>query len=153
MVIVLILTIMINLTIGISLYYFLKRRMIIFTDRFGFTSSYVSSSTSGLAISLGLVLLFQNHIEMIGVLNILIGIGFGWLYGSLLNSQSIIAGIYHGGISGMMGTMLGAIVLDPSICGLPESLLSGQNIIVVFALLSVCIQGLSALLLLFSFRA
>ncbi|MEW8970554.1 MAG: hypothetical protein AB2411_08005 [Mesobacillus sp.] len=143
----------INFIIGAWLYLKLRKSKLLFSDRFGYTASYFTSSIVGLVASLNLTLLFPAQFEIVGVLNILLGITIGYLYGSLLNEQSLIAGIYNGGISAIMGTMLGAVVRKPAICGLPENIISEQEMLVFFTLFSLCIQGIAALLLLFSFKA
>ena len=143
----------INFVIGAWLYYVLRKSRLLFSDRFGYTASYFASSTLGLVASLNLILLFPNHFEIVGVLNILLGITIGFLYGSMLNAQSLIAGIYNGGISAIMGTMLGLVVKKPAICGLPGTIASEQEMMIFFAIFSLCIQGISAILLLFSFKA
>lgn len=143
----------INLLIGAWLFYVLRKSRLLFSDRFGYTASSFASSTLGLVASLNLILLFPNQFEIVGVLNILLGITIGFFYGSMLNGQSLIAGIYNGGIGAIMGTMLGAVVKNPAICGLPETIVSEQEIIIIFTLISLGIQGISALLLLLSFKA
>lgn len=143
----------INFIIGAWLYYVLRKSRLLFSDRFGYTASNFASSTLALVASLNLILLFHSHFEIVGVLNILLGITIGFLYGSMLNAQSLIAGIYNGGISAIMGTMLGVVVKNPAICGLPGTIASEQEMIIFFALFSLCIQGISALLLIFSFKA
>lgn len=144
--------IIINFLIGAWLYFALRKSRLLFSDRFAYTASYFASSTLGLVASLNLILLFQNQFEIVVVLNILLGIIIGLLYGSMFNDQSLIAGIYNGGISSIMGTMLGAVIKKPSICGLPGTFASEQESIIFFALFSLCIQAISALLLLFSFK-
>ncbi|MBT2692520.1 hypothetical protein [Bacillus sp. ISL-55] len=143
----------INFLIGAWLYYVLHKSRLLFSDRFGYTASYFASSTLGLVASLNLTLLFPNHFEIVAVLNILLGITIGYLFGSMLNAQSLIAGIYNGGISAIMGTMLGLVVKNPAICGLPGTIATEQEMMIFFALFSLCIQGISAILLIFSFKA
>lgn len=143
----------INFIIGAWLYFKLRKSRLLFSDRFGYTASYFTSSIVGLVVSLNLTLLFPEQFEIVGVLNILLGITIGYFYGSLLNEQSLIAGIYNGGISAIMGTMLGAVVRKPAICGLPENIVSEHEMLIFFTLFSLCIQGIAALLLLFSFKA
>jgi hypothetical protein len=151
--IILISTTFINLTFGVWLYYVLNKSRVLYNDRFGFTATFSASSTLGLVAALNLFLLFPDHFEILGMINLLLGICIGRLFGSMLNAQSLIAGIYNGGIGGIMGTMAGAVIMNPAICGLPTTIFSEQQIIIFFALLSICIQGISALLLIFSFRA
>ncbi|WLR57005.1 hypothetical protein LC048_09110 [Mesobacillus subterraneus] len=143
----------INIFIGAWLYYVLRKSRLLFSDRFSYTASSFASSTLGLVTSINLVLLFPNHLEIVGVLNILLGITFGFSYGSMLNAQSLMAGIYNGGLSAIMGTMLGVIIKNPAICGLPGTIASEQEMVIFFALFSLCIQGISAILLIFSFKA
>jgi hypothetical protein len=151
--IVLISTTFINIVFGVWLYYVLSKSRVLYGDRFGFTVALTAGSTISLVASLNFFMLFPDYFEILGVINLLLGIGIGWLFGSMVKAQSMIAGIYNGGIGGIMGTMAGAVIQNPAICGLPETILTEQEIIMFFALLSICIQGISALLLLFSFRA
>jgi hypothetical protein len=143
----------INFLIGAWLYVVLRKSRLLFNDRFGYTASYFASSILALTASLNLMLIFPGYIEIVGALNILLGITIGFLFGSMLNTQSLIAGIYHGGINAIMGTMLGAVINTPAICGLPGTIASEQEMIIFFAFFSLCIQVLSALLLLFAFKA
>jgi hypothetical protein len=151
--IILIASTFINIAFGIWVYVVLGRSRFLFSERFAFISTYSSSSTLSLVAALNLLMLFPYQFEIIGILNLLIGIGIGWLFGSLVNAQTLIAGIYSAGIGSIMGTMVGAVVMNPAICGLPSNLFTEQEIIIFFALLSICIQGISAALLMFSFRA
>jgi hypothetical protein len=151
--IVLISTTFINIVFGVGLYYVLSKSRVLYGDRFGFTVALTAGSTISLVASLNFFMLFPDYFEILGVINLLLGIGIGWLFGSMVNAQSLIAGIYNGGIGGIMGTMAGAVIQNPAICGLPETILTEQETIIFFALLSICIQGISALLLLFSLRA
>ncbi|MEH7443793.1 hypothetical protein V7201_15880 [Bacillus sp. JJ1122] len=151
--IILISTTFVNVAFGVWLYFVLSKCKFLLNDRFGYISVKTSSSTLSLVASLNLFLLFPADFEITGLLNLLLGIGIGWLFGSLLNAQTLIAGIYNGGMGAIMGTMAGAVVMNPAICGLPSTILSEQEIIIFFALLSICIQGITAFMLLFSFRA
>lgn len=150
--IILIATTFINIAFGIWVYYALNQSKLLFSERFAFISTLSASSTISLVAAFNLFLLFPSDFEIIGILNLLIGIGIGSLFGSLVSVQTLLAGIYNGGMGSIMGTMLGAVVKNPAICGLPSSLLTEQEIIIFFALLSICIQGISAVLLKFSFR-
>jgi hypothetical protein len=150
--IILIATTFINIAFGIWVYFALNKSKFLFSERFAFISTLSASSTLSLVAAMNLFLLFPSDFEMIGILNLLLGIGIGWLFGSLVNVQTLIAGFYNAGIGSIMGTMVGAVVKNPAICGLPSSLFTEQEIIIFFALLSICIQGISAALLKFSFR-
>jgi hypothetical protein len=150
--IILISTTFINAAFGIWLYFVLNKSRILFSDRFAYISSLTASSTISLVAAINLFLLFPSHFEIIGVLNLLLGVGIGWGFGSMVNAQSLIAGIYNGGIGSIMGTMAGTVVMNPAICGLPSNIISEQEVIIFFTLLSICIQGISALLLVFSFK-
>ncbi|MEH7885771.1 hypothetical protein V7654_15835 [Bacillus sp. JJ1609] len=151
--IILISTTFINIVFGVWLYFVMSKSKLLLNDSSGYISVMTSSSTLSLVAALNLYLLFPADFEITGLLNLLLGIGIGWLFGSMVNAQTLIAGIYNGGIGSSMGTMAGAVVMNPAICGLPLTILSEQEIIIFFALLSICVQGISALLLLFSFRA
>lgn len=150
--ILLISTTFVNIVFAVLLYRVLNKSKVLYNDRFGYTVALTSSSTIGLVASLNLFLLFPDHIEILGVLNLLISVGVGWMFGSMVNAQSLIAGIYNGGIGGIMGTMAGAVITNPAICGLPTMTYSAPEIIIFFALLSIGLQGIASLLLLYSFR-
>jgi hypothetical protein len=123
------------------------------SDRFGFTIASTASIQTSLVLSLNFYLLFPENLSLIASFNIISSMMIGLLFGTLINIQSLIAGIYHGGVASVMGTMAGIVALDPTICGLPASLLNGQTMTVYFSVLSLLLQVFTTALLTFSLRA
>lgn len=85
-------------------------------------------------------------------MNLIIGVAVGVTIGSLLNSQTLIAGIYSGGTGAVMGTMIGAVSLDPSICSLPTQIYNQQELVLFFGLFGLFLHLLTTLLLLYAMK-
>ncbi|WP_456276899.1 hypothetical protein [Bacillus sp. AK128] len=99
-------------------YHILLQRKELFDERFGKTFTFASTGVSGFIVSMMLVFLFTgSHLVVVGA--ILLGCLMGALFGSLYRMQTVLLGIWNGGIGGLMGSMLGLVVLDPALCGLP----------------------------------
>ena len=141
-----------NSLIGFISFRFLNKSRLLFSDRFGFVVAFTGSATLGLVTALNLFLLFPANFVVMSVINMFIGITIGMAFGAMLNTQSFIAGFFQGGVGGIMGTMIGAVALDPSICGLPYSSLNEQNILVFFGILSFVLVMITFRILCFSLR-
>ncbi|WP_174732328.1 hypothetical protein [Mesobacillus harenae] len=135
------------------IYFSLGTKRYLFNERFAFSITLAASTYISLVTGLNLFLLFPNEFLFISTFNLFLGIGIGILFGSMVNMQSLIAGFYNGGIGGVMGSMIGAVALDPSLCGLPASLWTEQSMVLFMSLLSLVVQGLSSIILLFSMKA
>jgi len=152
MVFLLIFITFINITVTGWGYFSLYRQRYLFSERFGFTVTYLASTSCSFVLALNLFLLFPQHFEVVSTFTLFLGIAFGALFGSMVNMQSLIAGIFNGGVGGIMGSMLGAVALDPSLCGLPADIWAEQDMILFMSLLSLSIQLLSAVMLTLSNR-
>lgn len=141
-----------NCLIALCGYRVLFRSRYLFSDRFGFIVSITGGNIVSLVITNNLFYLFSNHFSIISFVNLLIGVVIGVTIGSLLNSQTLIAGIYSGGTGSVMGTMIGAVSLDPSICSLPSQIYNQQELILFFGLFGLCLHLLTTLLLLFALK-
>ena len=141
-----------NSFIGYVGFRFLNRSRLLFSDRFGFIVALTGSSILGIVTSLHLFLLFPTNLGMMSALNMTIGILIGMAFGSILNTQSLIAGFFNGGVAGMMGTMIGAVALNPAICGLPPSAFTEQSTLLVLGLFSFILLSLTFGLLCFALR-
>lgn len=78
---------------------------------------------------------------VICTVNLWIGIVIGTQFSSVAGRQSVLAGFFNGGVAAVMGTMVGTLAFDPTLCGLPASSLGFQNTgitIGVFGLLLLC---------------
>lgn len=135
------------------IYFSLVTKRYLFNERFAFSITLAASTHISFVVGLNFFLLFPNEFLLISTFNLFLGIGIGVLFGSMVNMQSLIAGFYNGGIGGVMGSMIGAVALDPGLCGLPANLWSEQSMVLFMSLLSVVVQGLSSVILLFSMKA
>ena len=141
-----------NCLIALFAYRVLFRYRYLFSDRFGFIVSITGGNIVSLVMTSNLFYLFSNHFTVISFVNLLIGVAIGVTIGSLLNSQTLIAGIYSGGTGAVMGTMIGAVSLDPSICSLPTQIYNQQELILFFGLFGLFLHLLTTLLLLFALK-
>ncbi|PGT87728.1 MULTISPECIES: hypothetical protein [Bacillaceae] len=148
-----VLTILItNCLISLFGYRILFRSRYLFSDRFGFIVSITGGNIVSLVITNNLFYLFSNHFIVISFMNLIIGVAVGVTIGSLLNSQTLIAGIYSGGTGAVMGTMIGAVSLDPSICSLPTQIYNQQELVLFFGLFGLFLHLLTTLLLLYAMK-
>lgn len=141
-----------NSLIGYFGFRFLNKSRLLFSDRFGFIVALTGSAILGTVTALNLFLLFPNNFGVMSVLNMLIGIVIGIAFGAILNTQSLIAGFFNGGVGGMMGTMIGAVALDPSICGLPPTTITEQSTLLFLGLFSFFLLSITFTLLCFALR-
>lgn len=148
----LLIVLIINSLIGFKSFRFLNKSRFLFSDRFGFVMAFTSSAILGLVIALNLFLLFPFNFVFVSVLNMFIGIAIGMIFGEMLNTQSFIAGFFQGGVGGIMGTMIGAVALDPSICGLPYSVVNEQQTILYLGILSFVLVSVTFKILCFSLK-
>ena len=152
MVLLLVIITFINMLVTGWTYVSLYRRRYLFSERFGFTVTYLASTSCSFVLALNLCLLFPKHFEVVSTFTLFLGIVIGAMFGSMVNMQSFIAGVFNGGVGGIMGSMLGAVALDPSLCGLPADLWAEQDMMLFMSLLSLSIQLLSASMLTLSKR-
>lgn len=105
------------LLIGVSV---VKRRM---KNDFGesFETAVILSGSGILSFSMATNAAFLLKAELMTTWMILLigGIVIGIGLGALFRETSLFVGGYHGMIGGLMGTMLSAIILNPSLCSLP----------------------------------
>lgn len=117
-----------NMTVGITLYIVMYRRRKVFQDRFAMSLSITLSAILSLILSMLLYLLFPIDIAYMSVITIACGAFIGISIGALHKFQTVLSGFFHGTMGAYMGTMLGAVILDPSICGLPYVAQVNQSI-------------------------
>lgn len=111
---------MINSLIGVVLYRFLnkKRKKLTQSRRMAMVSL---ASILSLNIGMNIYFLLPENLPVIYFLTVIIGGLIGAIYSSLATPQTRLSGFYHGVIGGIMGTMLGAIIQNPSLCSLPSA--------------------------------
>jgi hypothetical protein len=133
-------------------YKYLYRSRDLFSDRFGFLVSMIGSGTVSLVTSLQLFLLLPSNLDAISSMNMFIGMSVGLLFGAMVNTQSLIAGFFNGGTGGVMGTMIGAIAKEPSICSLPAGALSEQTVILFFGIFGFLLLSVTMFILCFALK-
>lgn len=139
------------LTISITFWSLFKARKL-FDDRFAKNATMATSSISSFVVCMTLVFLLGFSFT-IALIILIIGCIVGTSFGSLYKFQSVLLGYWNGWLGGLMGIMLGAVVLDPTLCSLP-----GQGVrdilenIYVFSIAGTSILMLSLWLVLFSLR-
>ena len=143
----------VNSFLVILLYFIMRRKRKLFSERFG--AVLAMSGTGIFSLNIGLVvhLLVKDEMSLLSVLSILIGGLIGFLFGSLVKFQSILTGFTHGVVGGIMGTMLAAVILNPSLCNLPSSyLLNISQNIMIFSVFGTILSVISMGLLCYSLR-
>ncbi|PLT33393.1 hypothetical protein [Bacillus sp. V5-8f] len=148
----LICVLIINSLISFLSYRYLNKSKYLFSDRFAFIVAVTASTIVSLVTSLNLFLLFPDYFFVISGVNLFIGTGVGAVFGAMVNAQSFIAGLFNGGVGGIMGTMMGAVAMDPSICSLPVAAVSDQTMILFFGFLSIILLPLTLSILCFALR-
>ncbi|MGM8363944.1 hypothetical protein ACLIBG_00550 [Virgibacillus sp. W0181] len=110
-----------SLIATIYCYFRFKRRKQLFDDRFATTISKTATLISTMVLSIHLTVLLPIELSTIFILNILLGISAGWVFGSLVKYHSVLAGFYNGLIGSSMGVMIGEVLKNPQICSIPIS--------------------------------
>ncbi|OMP67173.1 hypothetical protein BTO28_08355 [Domibacillus epiphyticus] len=106
--------------IGVHLVYRLfKKKHMLFDDRFTMTMCMTAAMIHSFSVALHLELVVASLNKFLFLCPILIGIWIGWKFGSILKNPARLTGIYNGSIGGLMGTMLGAVIQNPSLCSIP----------------------------------
>ena len=142
-----------NLLITMSIYIILFRKKKIFNDRFGMIMAMSLSGVMSLSIAMNIQFLVSLPSIILMMITVLTGGLIGILFGSLVKFQSLLAGYSHGVLGSVMGSMLGAVVLDPALCSLPVSYVDiiQQNKI-IFSLFSTCLVLSTSCLVYYSLR-
>lgn len=143
---------LINSAIALFTYRVLHRVRYLFSERFGFIVALTGSNIVALVVTTNLFSLFPNHPTIISCLNIVVGASVGLAFGSLISSQTLIAGVYSGVTGAIMGTMIGAIAKDPSICGIPSQIYTENEYLLFFGVFGIILHFITASLLYFALR-
>lgn len=127
--------------LGVYMYALLYRSRYRISDRLSFTVTLAAGQITSFVIAITLYLVFPIDFTVICTVNLWIGIVIGTQFSSVARKQLVLAGFFNGGVAAVMGTMVGAVTFDPTLCGLPESTLTLQNAgiaVGIFGLLLLC---------------
>lgn len=141
-----------NMLIGLFLFRAIYKRRKLIQDRFATIMAATSSSVLSLVVSMIIYFIIPADVAYVTFLTTAIGACIGIAFGSLVKFQSLLSGCFHGMIGGIMGTMLGAVVLDPSICGLPLTVSRIDQMMLSFSLFGTCIVFVTSFLVYYALR-
>lgn len=116
-----------NLISVIICYRILRKKRVLYDDRFAMTLTMTTTMVSTLVICLHVTVILPLQLTSLFFLNLLIGIMIGCLFGSLVKFHSILTGLYSGAVGSSMGVMMGEVLKDPALCKIP--LESGPDIL------------------------
>ncbi|MFD1735425.1 hypothetical protein ACFSCX_02510 [Bacillus salitolerans] len=137
---VLIVMLVINCLIGLTIFIIMSRKRKLFSDRFGMIMAMSCSGILSLVIAMILHFLLPVPLSFIIFFSALVGGAIGIFFGALVTFQSLLSGFTHGVIGSIMGTMLSAVVQNPSLCSLPPSyFMSLEQSMVTFSLFGTCL--------------
>jgi hypothetical protein len=125
----------------------------LFDSRFSMTITFVSTIVYVTFLSMITSFIFKGNFSTLSIYTGLVAIIIGISFGALGNFQSIITGVSSGIIASLMGGMVGAVILNPSLCSIPNqaNALIEKNML-IFSIFSVIILLLSTLFIRHSFK-
>lgn len=139
--------------VGRVLYLLMYKKRKLFTDRYGMIMAMCSSGIVSMNLAMLLQFLFPANPAHLAILSTSLGGAIGIVFGSLVKFQSLLAGFSQGALSGMMGSMLGAVVKNPSLCNLPASYLNSvDQTMMAFSLFGTLLLFTTAGMLYYSMR-
>lgn len=141
-----------NLLIGFCLFRAIYRRRKLIQDRFATVMTATSSSAISLTVSMVIYFLFPAEIAVVSSVTTANGACIGIAFGSLVKFQSLLSGCFHGMTGGIMGAILGAVVLDPSICALPLTTARLDQMMLLFSIFGTGIVLVTSFLVYYALR-
>ncbi|ARF16482.1 hypothetical protein [Sporosarcina ureae] len=100
-------------------YRVVRKKRLLFDDRFTKTICMAIASISSFATALYFELLLPEDQIATYLLPVFLGVFIGWQFGSLIKAPASLNGLYNGVIGGVMGMMLGAVLKNPALCNIP----------------------------------
>ncbi|OCA90510.1 hypothetical protein A8F94_01080 [Bacillus sp. FJAT-27225] len=141
-----------NFFIGSAIFRIFFKRRYLFSDRFGYTLTSIASAITSLSLGVSIYLLNPENIVIQGIV-LICSVGIGILFGLMVNTQTVIAGVFNGGVGGIMGVMLGAVGLNPALCGLPMTIFTEQAMVLFFTFIGLVLHLVTAGLLFLALKS
>lgn len=136
--------------LGVYMYALFYKLRYQISDRLSFTVTLAAGQITSFVIAITLYLVFPMDFTVICTVNLWIGIVIGAQFGSMQRKSSAISGFFNGGIAAVMGTMVGAVSFNPTLCGLPASTLTLQNTSIAIGIFALLLLSVTMLLVRFS---
>lgn len=146
-----ILLLALTILIAVAGYQFLYRSRFVFSERFGFIVSKTGSMLNAMMLAIQSYFVLPSAFLTSVILNVTMGVIIGIAFGLLVNSQSLIVGIFNGGVGALMGTMVGAVAENPEICSIPSQFMSDQ-LFLFFGVFSLILHSVTMFLLCYALR-
>jgi hypothetical protein len=140
----------VGLLLGGYLFVLIHKSRHNFSEYVRFPVALDAGQMTSFVIGILLYIVFPYKFIVICAINIWIGVFIGILFCSTQNSQSVGAGFFCGGHASIMGTMVGAAAINPTLCGLPLTRLPIQNPGIVVGVFGVVLLGVTAMLVRYS---
>lgn len=148
----LLVSLFINLVGASFLFYRLYRSRKLFSERYAMIIATVFSSMFSFTVAVQLYLLLPIDLAVITFLAVLVGAGVGIVIGGIYKFQSLLSGFFQGTTGALMGTMLGAVILNPELCSLPISANSLNETIFIITLFVSLLNFLTYGIIYYSLR-
>lgn len=136
--------------LGVYMYGLFYKSRYRISDRLSFTGTLAAGQITSFVIAITLYLVFPMDFTVICTVNLWIGIVIGTQFSSVTRKQSVLAGFFNGGVAAVMGTMVGAVSFDPTLCGLPASTLTLQSTGIAIGIFGLLLLFATTLLVRFS---
>ncbi|WP_213421513.1 hypothetical protein [Bhargavaea massiliensis] len=110
-----------NVSATFFCYFRLRKKKQLFDDRYATTMT--NTATMGITLVLGMhvTVLMSAGLSLVFLVNLLLGVVIGTLFGALAKYHSVLSGLYNGLIGASMGVMIGEVLKNPQICSIPIS--------------------------------
>lgn len=146
-------SLIVNVALYISLIIVKRGTKQVWSEQFGNAVILSSSGIISFSIATNAAFLFKAELISTWMILIIVGVAIGIGSGTLVRELSLFTGGYYGMIGGLMGAMLSAVVLNPSLCSLPtDSVHSVEQNSLIFGTFSTFLSVVTCGLFFFLFK-
>ena len=142
----------VGLLLGGYLYVLIYKSRNNFSEYLRFPVALDAGQMTSFVIGILLHLVFPLKFIVSCAMNLWIGAFISIFFCLTQKSQSVSASFFCGGLAAIMGTMVGAAAINPTLCGLPMSRLPIQNPSLAVGIFGVVLLGIAALLVKYSLK-